>query len=160
MVHERSLAPEIGSEDAAPGLFGCPMLVRGHAEFGIGHGPIIRCSLGWAIHNRQEVERCLGIESLLQCWKAEQDRGAVVEAPVVSSRSPKRRRASPVVEGSDAVVSPQPNGLVPGNGKHEPGSPKDADDVANPPIETGRPVSAHLGELVENDRSSIHAAED
>lgn len=102
MGRERRMPSLNEAEDAAPGQFGCPMLVRGHDPRGFGHGPIRRCSLGWSIHNLDEADRCYAVTTLTDCWKAKEDHGALHEAPVFLSRVPKRRAKGSSVAESDA----------------------------------------------------------
>jgi hypothetical protein len=55
--------------------FGCPMLTRNHGEVPRGiRRPGFRCSLGWALHDDSEVDRCREIETVPACWKAHPDR--------------------------------------------------------------------------------------
>jgi hypothetical protein len=62
-----------------PGRFGCPMLVRGHRHHPVEpHGIIMRCSLGWAVHDDVEVQRCQLTESVADCWKVHPERMPLV----------------------------------------------------------------------------------
>ncbi len=64
-------------EEASPEdeQFGCPMLTRNHGEISHGIRRIgFRCSLGWALHDDSEVDRCRQIETVPACWKAHPDR--------------------------------------------------------------------------------------
>ena len=62
-----------------PGRFGCPMLNRGHRSHPVdARLPIIRCSIGWAIHGDIEVQRCQATESVTDCWKAHPERTPMV----------------------------------------------------------------------------------
>jgi len=55
--------------------FGCPMLVRNHGEVPRGiRRPRYRCSLGWALHDEGEVDRCRDVESVPACWKVQPER--------------------------------------------------------------------------------------
>lgn len=56
-------------------LFGCPMLMRNHGESlrGIRLSGF-RCSLGWALHDDGEVDRCREVETVPACWKVQADR--------------------------------------------------------------------------------------
>jgi hypothetical protein len=94
--------------------FGCPMLVRGHATVALGHRPLVRCSLGWAVRGEPEIARCVATESSARCWRAGEDHGALYEAAFTASRSAKRRAAAthhaPPADDAPAVVDPQPSG--------------------------------------------------
>ena len=60
---------------AEPGRFGCPMLTRGHREHPLDpHRPMMRCSLGWAVHDDVELQRCQLTESVADCWKVHPER--------------------------------------------------------------------------------------
>lgn len=54
---------------------GCPMLTRTrlalHASHGLRAG---RCSLGWALHDEDEIALCLHTPNLLDCWKVHPER--------------------------------------------------------------------------------------
>jgi len=79
----RARRPLLVEEPSAePGHFGCPMLVRGHFELVAGEPPLMRCALGWALHNPDEVARCAATVALTDCWKVHPERLAVVEPPI------------------------------------------------------------------------------
>jgi len=64
---------------AEPGRFGCPMLTRGHRTHPVRAGqPMMRCCLGWALHDELDVERCLATEAVIDCWKEHPERTPVV----------------------------------------------------------------------------------
>jgi hypothetical protein len=55
--------------------FGCPMLVRNHGDAPRGvRQSGFRCSLGWALHDKRDVERCGEVESVPACWKSQPER--------------------------------------------------------------------------------------
>jgi len=58
---------------AEPGRYGCPMLVRslaGEAR----RLPVMRCSLGWALRNELDADKCRATESVTDCWQANAER--------------------------------------------------------------------------------------
>jgi hypothetical protein len=75
-------------QTAEPGRFGCPMLVRAHGEPWRGRAaPVYRCSLGWALHDADEVMRCRLTEIVNDCWKVHPERfPAVAEIEVIAVR--------------------------------------------------------------------------
>ena len=57
-------------EDTTEPTFGCPMLTRtrlGMPFRGGQHVP--RCSVGWAVHDEDEVLLCMHTPTRNQCWK-------------------------------------------------------------------------------------------
>lgn len=105
-----------GSDDVTLGGFGCPMLVRGHALVRAGQRPLVRCSFGWALHGERELERCIATETSEQCWKAQEDNGALHEAAFTASQAPKRRAASTVAghdAGTDQTMEPAEPVILP-----------------------------------------------
>jgi hypothetical protein len=61
-------------EDAAEAVrFGCPMLYRARTISATGL-PAWRCHLGWAIHDEEELARCLETESVEECWRMHLER--------------------------------------------------------------------------------------
>ena len=61
-------------EDVAEAVrFGCPMLYRARTIPAPGVPPM-RCHLGWALHNQEEIERCLDTESVEECWRMHLER--------------------------------------------------------------------------------------
>jgi len=62
-------------QTAEPGHFGCPMLVRAHCGPLRGRvEPVHRCSLGWALHGKDDVTRCRETDSVPACWKVHPER--------------------------------------------------------------------------------------
>jgi hypothetical protein len=58
-----------------PEQFGCPMLMRDHGDAPRGiRRSGFRCSLGWALHDDSEVDRCRQVETVPACWKVQPDR--------------------------------------------------------------------------------------
>jgi hypothetical protein len=64
---------------AEPGRYGCPMLVRTRFFLSADAArPVMRCSLGWALHGELDVARCRVTESVTDCWKVHPERTPVV----------------------------------------------------------------------------------
>lgn len=76
-LERRPLFPQEEPE-AATGRYGCPMLVRTRFSFVPGGPPLMRCSLGWALHDDLEVARCQATDVLTDCWKVHPERTPVV----------------------------------------------------------------------------------
>jgi hypothetical protein len=55
------------------------MLVRGHVDPVAGQPPLMRCALGWALHNADEVARCAATATLTDCWKVHPERLTVID---------------------------------------------------------------------------------
>ncbi len=69
------------------GQYGCPMLMRARQIYAPGvELPSHRCQFGWAIHGDADIERCMAVESALECWKAAQERASLLPGP--SPREP------------------------------------------------------------------------
>lgn len=81
----RRLFPREEEPTAEPGRFGCPMLMRAHRMIPPrGTMPNWRCSVGWAVHNDDEAERCLAVDAVIDCWKNHPERAGangVISAP-------------------------------------------------------------------------------
>jgi hypothetical protein len=75
---------------AEPGRYGCPMLSRGHRPHPIDpNRPLMRCSIGWAIHDDEDVQRCLATEAVTDCWKVHPERMPIaVLAPAAPAPAP------------------------------------------------------------------------
>ena len=74
----------LGFEEAEveSGQYGCPMLMRAREIYAPGVAlPSHRCHYGWAIHGNEDFERCMAVESALECWKAAQERVSVLPGP-------------------------------------------------------------------------------
>jgi hypothetical protein len=55
------------------------MLTRGHRAHPLdANRPMIRCSLGWALHGDVDVQRCQAIEIVSDCWKIHPERTPIV----------------------------------------------------------------------------------
>jgi hypothetical protein len=64
---------ELGAEDTVE--LGCPMLTRTKVALPSSGGlRAPRCSLGWAVHNEEEVSFCLRTPVIAQCWKVHPER--------------------------------------------------------------------------------------
>jgi hypothetical protein len=51
------------------------MLTRGHRSHPVdAQQPLMRCELGWALHNEVEVQRCRATEAVMDCWKVHPER--------------------------------------------------------------------------------------
>lgn len=71
---------------AEPGHYGCPMLVR--TRFHVpaeSVRPVMRCALGWALHNELEVTRCVATDVVMDCWKLHPELTPVVVLPVAEA---------------------------------------------------------------------------
>ena len=75
---------------AEPGRYGCPMLTRGHRPHPIDpNRRLMRCSIGWAIHGDEDVQRCLATETVIDCWKVHPERMPIlVLAPAAPAPAP------------------------------------------------------------------------
>ena len=66
---------------------GCPMLTRTrlalHASHGLRAG---RCSLGWALHDEDEIALCLHTPNLLDCWKVHPERIPGIEQEIAKEQ--------------------------------------------------------------------------
>lgn len=82
MSRERRRLFDEEDDSAEPGHFGCSMLARARFVSRSGRPvQMLRCSLGWALHNELEVARCCATESLIDCWKVHPERTPVVALP-------------------------------------------------------------------------------
>ena len=80
-----------------PGRFGCPMLTRGHRDHPVHERePLMRCSLGWAVHDEVEMQRCQLTEAIADCWKVHPERTplVVLEATAAPEAFETEHRAS------------------------------------------------------------------
>lgn len=79
MSRERRRLFQEEESPVEPGRYGCPMLIRAHRTHPLrANQPMMRCSLGWALHGEIEVERCLATEAVMDCWKEHPERMPVV----------------------------------------------------------------------------------
>ena len=77
----RRLVPE-DEPEAEPGRFGCPMLVRTRLYLPPQAAtPVMRCSLGWALHGTYEAACCSATHVVTDCWKVHPERIPVVRHP-------------------------------------------------------------------------------
>lgn len=75
MSRERRLLLFQEEQQAEPGRYGCPMLVRAHCgRLRGGTDPLYRCSLGWALHGEDDVMRCRVTDVVTDCWKVHPER--------------------------------------------------------------------------------------
>lgn len=61
---------KIDPEDTSEPIIGCPMLTR--TRLGIpfrGGQRVARCSVGWAVHDEDEILFCMHTPTAAQCWK-------------------------------------------------------------------------------------------
>lgn len=59
-----------GDEDMSEPVFGCPMLTRTRLGMPFRGGQNVpRCSVGWAVHDEDEVLLCMNTPTRNQCWK-------------------------------------------------------------------------------------------
>ncbi len=70
---------------AEPGRYGCPMLCRTRVTLPGMAGPVMRCALGWALHNDMEVARCAATSVVTDCWKVHPERTPVVVIPAAET---------------------------------------------------------------------------
>jgi hypothetical protein len=80
----RRLFPE-EEAPAEPGRYGCPMLIRSRVYLPGATRPVMRCALGWALHNELEVARCAATDVVTDCWKVHPERTPVVVLPVAEA---------------------------------------------------------------------------
>ena len=58
---------EIYSDNYSPG---CPMLIRAAADHPTRHGEVLmRCALGWSIHDAVDCARCAATNAVQDCWR-------------------------------------------------------------------------------------------
>ena len=83
MSRERRRLFQEEEEPAEPGRYGCPMLVRTRVFLPPDtRRPVMRCALGWALHNELEAARCAATDVVTDCWKVHPERTPVVVLPV------------------------------------------------------------------------------
>jgi hypothetical protein len=59
-----------GEDDTSEPEFGCPMLTRTRLGMPFRGGQQVpRCSVGWAVHDEDEVLLCMHTPTRNQCWK-------------------------------------------------------------------------------------------
>ena len=70
---------EVASETVKPG---CPMLIRSAASHPVREGAILmRCALGWSLHDELDYARCAGITAVQDCWQVHPERTPAVALP-------------------------------------------------------------------------------
>ncbi|MCA9832962.1 MAG: hypothetical protein KC435_03395 [Thermomicrobiales bacterium] len=70
---------KIDAQDNSEPIIGCPMLTR--TRLGIpfrGNQRVARCSVGWSIHDEDEVLFCMHTATAAQCWKEHPEQIAVL----------------------------------------------------------------------------------
>lgn len=86
---------------AEPGRYGCPMLVRTRNLRPNTDQPVMRCALGWALHNELEVARCAAVDAVTDCWKMHPERTPVVVLPAVAVGNVPEHESAPVKVAGD-----------------------------------------------------------
>ena len=74
-----------GSEDFAAESIkaGCPMLIRAAAPHPTIAGAVLmRCALGWSIHDELDCARCAETSAVQDCWRVHPERTPVIAMPV------------------------------------------------------------------------------
>src|SRR6476469_501515 len=78
--------------DVESGRYGCPMLMRARQIYTRGvELPTHRCELGWAIHGEPAIERCMAVESAVECWKGASER-ALIPFPAPPGPGPRQHQ--------------------------------------------------------------------
>lgn len=61
---------KIDPEDTSEPTIGCPMLTRTRLSIPFrGNQRVARCSVGWAVHDEDEVLFCMHTPTAAECWK-------------------------------------------------------------------------------------------
>ena len=61
---------------------GCPMLIRASAPHPTIPGAILmRCALGWSLHDALDCGRCAETSAVVDCWQVHPELTPVVELP-------------------------------------------------------------------------------
>ncbi|MFM8595435.1 MAG: hypothetical protein ACKOCK_13750 [Chloroflexota bacterium] len=94
--------PEEGLS-AEPGRYGCPMLVRSLSGEARGL-PLMRCSLGWALHNELDADKCRATEIVTDCWQANLERPPVIVLELLEPEPETETAEAPETE-EDAETS-------------------------------------------------------
>ena len=64
------------NESYAPG---CPMLIRAATEHPTRSGAVLmRCALGWSIHDDGDCARCAATSAVQDCWRVHPERTPAV----------------------------------------------------------------------------------
>ena len=86
MSRERRRLFQPEEPSAEPGRYGCPMLFRTRLRLSPDlNRPVMRCALGWALHNELEAARCAATDAVTDCWKVHPERTPVVALPATDS---------------------------------------------------------------------------
>lgn len=68
----------------------------------------MRCSLGWALHNDEDVAKCLAVEGPAECWKTAHNwRVAPAESPRMAEQT-RRQIAAITHSGEPEEAMPAP----------------------------------------------------
>ena len=102
MSRERRRLFHQEEETAEPGRYGCPMLTRGHVCLPPDESrPVMRCALGWALHDELEVARCAATDVVTDCWKVHPERTPVIVLPVVEGGAETEPEPAPAKVAGD-----------------------------------------------------------
>lgn len=77
-------SPSPASDDFATESInaGCPMLIRAAAPHPTISGVVLmRCALGWSIHDDLDCARCAATTAVRDCWRVHPERTPVVALP-------------------------------------------------------------------------------
>lgn len=87
---------KIDPQDTSEPIIGCPMLTRTRLQIPFrGNQRLARCSVGWSIHDEDEVMLCMHTPTAAQCWKEHPEQ---LEALV--------ERLRPIIEAELAMDNP------------------------------------------------------
>ena len=98
MAYLNLTAPSINDEFATESIkAGCPMLTRSAAPHPVhADGILMRCALGWSIHDQLDCARCAATTAVQDCWRVHPERTPVVSLPASADHldpAPKRHAA-------------------------------------------------------------------
>lgn len=101
-IRKRPLIPE----DSSVPVIGCPMLTRTRMAMPFrGNQQVPLCSVGWALHDEDEVLLCMHTPSRALCWKESPERlNALVDdlRPLIEDEL----RQQSIVAAADAAPAP------------------------------------------------------
>lgn len=87
-LERRRLFP-VEEAPAESGHYGCPMLTRARLVASARlPRPDMRCSLGWALHDETEADRCRATDAVTDCWKVHPERAAILVLPALDDDAP------------------------------------------------------------------------
>jgi hypothetical protein len=76
------VSPTMGEQDVTFGenyAPGCPMLIRAAADHPTRVGDVLmRCALGWSIHDAVDCARCAATNAVQDCWRVHPERTPAV----------------------------------------------------------------------------------